>query len=258
MLESIPLRFALADAYVRLQDWATLKVILQHGSWDQAEPIRRALQAKIARETGDDIGFEKNWVAAVGAAGKDSASLNLLQTIAFQWNWPAKATAVLWMLAVNPDTQRDALQALYNYYAAQRDTTGLYRTLSRLVVAIPDDPAVRNNFAQISLLLKAETSHARGIAQDLYQAHPHDAAYASTYAFALFQSGDVKGALKIMSQCTPEQLHDPSVAAYFGILLAAAGQHEAAAEYLDVATRAKLLPEEEELVVQAKASLARQ
>lgn len=258
MLDNIPLRFALADAYVRLRDWAALKTILQRGSWDRAEPIRRALQAKAARETNDAVGFEKNWVAALDAAGRDPVSLNLLQTIAFQWNWTDKATAVLWMLAENRATQRNALEALYRHYAAQRDTTGLYRTLSRLVAVNPDDPAVRNNFAQISLLLKAETSHARGIAQDLHQAHPHDAAFASTYAFALFQSGDVKGALQIMNQLTPEQLHDPSVAAYFGILLAAAGQNDTAAEYFALAEKAKLLPEEEELVAQAKASLARQ
>jgi thioredoxin-like negative regulator of GroEL len=258
MLGSIPLRFALADAYVRLRDWAALKAILQRGSWDGAEPIRRALQAKAAHESGDAVGFETNWVAAVGAAGADPANLNLLQTIAFQWNWSDKATAVLWMLAENPDAQRDALQALYRYYAAQRDTSGLYRTLSRLVGVIPQDPALRNNFAQISLLLKAETSHARAIAQDLHKANPHDAAFASTYAFALFQSGDVKGALKIMRQLTPEQLHDPSVAAYFGILLAAAGQNDNATEYFALAEKAKLLPEEEELVAQAKASLVRQ
>lgn len=258
MLASIPLRLALADAYVRLRDWGALKEMLQRGSWNRGEPIRRAFQAKAARETGDDIGFEKNWVAAIAAAAGDPTRLNLLQTIAFQWNWPDKGTAVLWMLAENRDAQRDALQALYRYYAAQRDTAGLYRALSRLVAVMPDDPAVRNNFAQISLLLKAETFRARGIARDLHEAHPHDAAFASTYAFALFQSGDVKGAVKIMSQLTPEQLHDPSVAAYYGLLLAAAGQNDAATEYFALAEKAKLLPEEEELVSQAKASLARQ
>jgi tetratricopeptide (TPR) repeat protein len=258
MLENIPLRVALADACVQLGDWAALKIILQDRSWDQAEPIRRALQAKMARETGDDIGFENNWVAAVGAARGDPAILNLLQTMAFQWNWPAKATAVLWMLAENRDAQRDALQALYRYYTAQRDTTGIYRTLSRLVAVIPHDPAVRNNFAQISLLLKAEMSHAGGIAQDLHKAYPHDAAFASTYAFALLQSGDVQGALTIMNRLTPTQLHDPAVAAYYGVFLAAVGQPEAAAEYFEVAAKAKLLPEEEEMVARAKASLARQ
>lgn len=258
MLGNLPLRFALADSYLRLNDWGALQTILERGSWDRAEPIRRALQAKAARETGDDSGFEKNWLAAVAATEGDWASLNRLQAIAFQWNWSEKATAVLWMLAENRDAQREALQTLYRFYTAQQDTAGLYRTLSRLITVIPHDPILRNNFAQVSLLLKTETSQARGIAQDLYKAHPESAAYASTYAFALFRSGDVKGALKIMNQLRPEQLHDPSVAAYFAILLAASGQQGAAAEYFDLAAKARLLPEEEEMVAQAKASLARQ
>ncbi|MEO8440065.1 MAG: hypothetical protein ABI540_07570 [Spartobacteria bacterium] len=258
MLGSVPLRFALADAYVRLRDWQALKVVLQRGGWERGEPIRRAFQAKVARETGDDIDFEKKWLAAVAAAENDPARLNLLQTIAFQWNWPEKGVAVLWMLAENPNAQRDALQALYRYYAGQRDTTGLFRALSRLVAVMPDDPAVRNNFAQISLLLKAETFRALGMARDLYETHPNEAAFASTYAFALYQSSDLQGALKIMSQLTREQLHDPSVAAYYGIFLAAAAQNDAASEYLELAGKAKLLPEEEELVDRAKAALARQ
>ncbi|MEO5718273.1 MAG: hypothetical protein ABIR29_06845, partial [Chthoniobacterales bacterium] len=258
MLSSIPMRLALADAYVRLRDWPALKEMLQRGSWERGEPIRRALLAKAARETGDDMGFEKNWVAAVAAAEGDAARLNLLQTVAFQWNWQDKGVAVLWMLAENREAQREALQALYRYYAKERDTTGLYRALSRLVAIMPEDPAVRNNYAQISLLLKAETFRARGMARDLYEAHPHEAAYVSTYAFALFQSGDVKGGVKLISQLTPEQLHEPSVAAYYAILLAAAGQNDAATEYFGWAEKAKLLPEEEELVAKAKASLARE
>jgi cellulose synthase operon protein C len=258
MLGSIQFRFALADAYVRLRDWTSLKTMLQRGSWGRGEPVRRALQAKAARETGDDIGFEKNWVAAVAAAEGDPERLKLLQAMAFRWSWPDKGTAVLWMLAENPAARREALEALYRHYAEQRDTAGLYRALSRLVAVMPHDPAVRNNFAQISLLLKAETFRARGIARELHAAHPHEAAFASTYAFALFESGDVKGAVKVMSQLTPEQLHDPSIAAYYGILLAAAGQNDAATEYFAVAEKAKLLPEEEELVARAKASLARQ
>ena len=258
MLGSIPLRVTLADSYLRLRDWAALKKILGGGSWDRGEPIRRALLAKVAREAGDEIGFEKNWVAAIAAARKDPKRLNLLQAIAFQWHWPDKATAVLWMLAENRDTQRDALQALYRAYTEERDTAGLYRTLSRLVPLLPNDAAIRNNFAQTALLLKAETSRARGIARELHEAHPAEAAFASTYAFALFQSGDVRTALRIMSQLTPEQLHDPAIAAYYGILLASTGQKDAASEYFGLAEKAKLLPEEEELVANAKASLARQ
>jgi predicted Zn-dependent protease len=123
---------------------------------------------------------------------------------------------------------------------------------------MPGDPAMRNNFSQIALLLKVETVRACGMARDLHEAHPHDAAYASTYAFGLFQSGDVKAAIKTMSQLTPEQLHDPAIAAYYGIFLAAAGYAAAAREYFELAEEAKLLPEEQNLVAQAKATLARQ
>ena len=201
MFGSVAMRFALADSYVQLRDWRALKEMLQRGSWDRAESLRLALQAKAARETGDDAGFEKNWVAAVAKAEGNPERLNMLQTIAFQWGWQDKATAVLWMLAENRETQRDALQALYRYYAAERDTTGLYRTLARLVAVMPDDLAVKNNFAQLSLLLNAEPARARALARDLHEKQPQNAAFASTYAFALYQNGDFQGALKVMNRC---------------------------------------------------------
>ena len=51
----------------------TLKAMLQGGTWERSEPLRHALLAKAARETGDDIGYEKHWVAAVSAAEGDPA-----------------------------------------------------------------------------------------------------------------------------------------------------------------------------------------
>ncbi len=258
MLSSVPLRFALATAHMQVGDWKGLQEMLQRGSWGRAESLRLALQAKVACETGGQIECDKVWVNAVAQAGKDPARLNVLQTIAFRWKWPEKGTAVLWMLAEIPDAQRDALQELYRHYASERDTAGLYRALARLVAIMPDDAAVRNNFAQISLLLKAAPGRAREMAQQLHQSHPQNAAFAATYAFALFQSGDIKGALRVMNQLTPEQLRDPSVAAYYGIVLSSAGEPKEAAHYLETGEKAQLLPEEENLVARAKALIARQ
>jgi hypothetical protein len=123
MFRSIPLRLALADAYLRLRDWAALNEMVQNGSWERSEPVRRALQARIARETGDEVGFEKYWAGAVEATENDPARLNVLQTLAFQWKWSDKATAVLWVMAEHREARRDALQTLYRYYTSQRDTT---------------------------------------------------------------------------------------------------------------------------------------
>jgi Flp pilus assembly protein TadD len=258
MLSSIGMRLVLADSYVQLRDWTALKEMLKGGSWDRAEPLRLALQAKATRETGDEVAFEKNWAAAVAKAEGDPERLNLLQRLAFQWGWPAKATAVLWSLAEIRETRREALQALYRYYSAERDTAGLYRTLARLIAVIPDDPAVKNNFAQIALLLNADAARARNIARELHEAHPENAAFTSTYAFALFQTGDLPQALKIMSGLTTEQLNDPSIAAYYGVILAGAGQRAEATRYLGASEKAKLLPEEEQLIATARASIARQ
>ncbi len=255
MLGSVALRFALADAFVRVRDWKALEEMLRRGSWDRAESLRLAFQAKVSREMGDAAGFEKNWGAAVESAEGDPERLKVLQTIAFQWNWPEKATAILWMLAEKKETEKEALQALYNYYASARDTLGLHRTLTRLIGLLPNDLTVKNNFAQISLLLKAEPARALAVARQVHEAEPQNAAFASTYAFGLFQNGDVEGALKVMSSLTPDQLKDPSVAAYYGVVLAGAGRKPEAARYLDEAGKAKLLPEEERLIAAARAIL---
>ncbi|MEO6872352.1 MAG: hypothetical protein ABI233_09065 [Chthoniobacterales bacterium] len=257
MFGSVSLRFALADAYIALRDWAALKAMLQRGSWEGVESFRLALQAKVAKETGDPDGFEKLWAEAVSRAQNNSERLNVLQKLAFQWHWPAKGVDVLWLLAEIPESQTAALQALYNYFAGERDTAGLFRVLTRLIDVLPDDPLVKNNFAQISLLLHADPFRARALAAYVHREQPKNAAFASTYAFGLYQNGDVQGALHIMQSLTPEQLKDPSVAAYYGIFLAAAGHNLEATKFLDASANAKLLPEEVKLVTQARSLLAR-
>jgi predicted Zn-dependent protease len=258
MTGSVSVRFALADAYIQLRDWTALKAMLQGGSWSGVESFRLALQAKVAQETDDSDDFEKFWAEAVAQAENNSDRLNVLQKLAFQWRWPAKGVGVLWLLAQIPDSQTTALQALYNYFAAERDTAGLFRVLTRLIDVLPDDPMVKNNYAQISLLLHADPFRARTLAGYVHREQPKNAAFASTYAFALYRDGDLVGALKVMETLTPEQLEDPSVAAYYGIFLTAAGHSAEAVKFLDASGLAKLLPEEEKLVSQARTSLARQ
>ena len=55
---------------------------------------------------------------------------------------------------------------------------------------------------------------------------------------------------------TPDQLRTPEIAAYYGILLAAAGDQARAAEFLDLGEKATLLPQEKALVEKARRSLA--
>jgi hypothetical protein len=58
--------------------------------------------------------------------------------------------------------------------------------------------------------------------------------------------------LKVLEALKPDQLEVPSVAAYYGVLLAANDEPEKAAKYLELAEKGQLLPEEKALLAEAK------
>jgi Flp pilus assembly protein TadD len=149
----------------------------------------------------------------------------------------------------------EALQELYAHYAKSGDTSGLYRVLLRSTEVAPEDATIENNFAQVSLLLDADAERARKIAAELVRKEPANANYVSTYAFALYTRGDVAEALQAFSRLTEEQLQVPTIAAYYGVVLAAAGEREKARQYLARGAKAFLLPEERALLTKAEASL---
>jgi Flp pilus assembly protein TadD len=127
--------------------------------------------------------------------------------------------------------------------------------LTRLNESDPDDLKVQNNLAQVSLLLHVDLERAAKRATDLYRADPANPAYVSTYAFALYEKGDVTGALAAMSKLREDQLRDPSLAAYYAIFLVASGDKAKAREYFEQGKQANLLPEEQALVERSAARL---
>jgi predicted Zn-dependent protease len=95
------------------------------------------------------------------------------------------------------------------------------------------------------------------MAREVYEKDPKNAAYASTYAFSLHTQGETKKALKVFDALTDEQLRQPEIAAYYGIILAAGGDAARAAEFLDLGEKSqKLLPQEKALIEKARRSLA--
>ena len=147
------------------------------------------------------------------------------------------------------------LHTLYLQYAKVGDTQGLYRVLSRLTEIDQGDLKVQNNLTQLSLLLNVDLERARKCASDLYRKHPSNAAYVSTYAFSLYAKGDIKGALRVMSTLREDQLQEPSLAAYYGFMLAVAGEKGKARKYVESGKTAHLLPEEKQLIDRAEAAL---
>ena len=117
----------------------------------------------------------------------------------------------------------------------------------------PSDLAVKNNLAMTALLLEANELKPHDLARELYQHDPTNASYASTYAFSLHLQKKDAEALKVMQQLKPQELDNPAVAGYYGLILQATGNREKARIYLQWASKAQVLPEEKRLFDRARA-----
>ncbi len=250
-----PVPSELVNSYLRLADWKGLERFTEESHWPQFDFIRRAYLARALREQDKDELALREWTTAEKEASIDPKYIEVLERTAVEWGWKAEAVELLWQLAKAPDKQAEALESLYKHYAEENDSDGLYRVLTRLLELKPTDRAVRNNFAQIALLLHADTARAYKIAADLHREEPANGVFASTYAFALYDEGKVAQALKVMNSLTADQFQDPGTSAYFGIFLAADGKTEKAAKYLEMGKAAHLLPEEKALFDRAQQTL---
>ena len=104
----------------------------------------------------------------------------------------------------------------------------------------------------LSLLCGKDLPTAHKDAAELYAGEPRNPVFASTYAFSLYLQGKTKEGLEVLRALKPKELANPAVAVYYGILLSAAGEAQAAKDYLDKSAKAFLLPEELALVTSAR------
>jgi tetratricopeptide (TPR) repeat protein len=244
----------MAEAYAKVNDWSALERLTANSNWHRFDFLRRAYLSRALRAENKPVATEREWAGAVKSASAQSQSLLLLTRIVFEWGWKNKSVDLLWHLAKYPEVQFEALHTLYLQYTKAGDTQGLYRVLSRLADIDPGDLKVQNNLTQVSLLLNVDLERARKRASDLYRKHPSNAAYVSTYAFSLYAKGDIKGALRVMSTLREDQLQEPSLAAYYGFILAVAGEKGKARKYVEIGKTAHLLPEEKQLIDRAEAA----
>ncbi|MGA2240355.1 MAG: hypothetical protein ABSG74_14215, partial [Candidatus Bathyarchaeia archaeon] len=116
----------------------------------------------------------------------------------------------------------------------------------------PGNPGLMNNLAMTALLLESWDKKPHDLAREAYAKASTNAAFVSTYAYSLLVQQKPAEALKTIEQLSPQQLEDPGIAAYYGLILKGAGNAPKAKSYLDLASKARLLPEEQKLVEKAR------
>lgn len=250
--KSPEVRPALAGCYLTLGDWPALLVSTQSGTWKLVEYVRHAYRARAFREQGEKAFARNEWTLAINAAARQADALSWLAQMASEWKWADESEQSLWaLLEQSPGNQR-AIETLSLRYLEKHDTPGLRRIAVHQVKSDPADEDAQNNLAIASLLLGVESDRAMRIAKELYGKHPENAAYASTYAFALHCATRTAEGLRVLESLPPKRLEDPAIATYYGILLAANHSPEKARRFLNIGRDASLLLEEKELVARAE------
>ena len=245
-----------ADAFIAIGDWEGLEEFCVGRNWETSDYLRNALAARALRELGQAQESSQQWNEAVAKVSSRSEQIFGLAELARKWGWQNEALDLWWLAAKDPTNTEKTLRMLYDFYAARHDTRELYRVLAHLEKARPADRAVRNNLAQISLLLNLNAEGAHRLAREVYEQEPKNADYAATYAFSIYLEGDVKKALQIFAGFSETELGRPQIAAYYGIMLASNGDFSRAAKFLDLGEKANLLPEEKKLVEKAQLTVA--
>ena len=240
----------LACCYLALADWRTLLNMTMEGPW-QKEFVRHAYRARAFREQRDHSGAQREWGLAKTSAVKDPEALIWLTRTSLEWKWRDEAESTLWLtLDLLPDAKW-AIELLKSHYTANGDTGGLWRVARQLVEVNPANEDAQNDLALLSLLLGKDKDKALKISRDLHEKHRDNPSYTSTYAFALHCVNRSLEAQHLLESLPLPQLSQPAYAAYYGMVLAANDSPEKARQFLEIAQRATLLPEERQLVAEA-------
>jgi hypothetical protein len=248
-----PAALLAAECRSAICDWTGLQASLKRQNWAELDFIRHAYQSLSLR--GQDLVSSSTieWQMALSAAGNRKEALVMLYRFAAGWNWAGQKEDLLWALIRNYPAEKWATASLTKSLLVEGRTRSLMVLYNQQMNANPSDLSARNNLAMTALLLGAWELRPHDQAREVYRKASTNAAYVSTYAFSLHIQKKNESALKILEKLAPQQLEDPAIAGYYGVVLRATGKGDKARKYLALAANASLLPEERKLVEEATA-----
>jgi len=251
-----PVPLAEAEACTALADWKQLREIIRDSDWGDLEFLRNAIHARVLYETDGRkrrSEFRAMWEQAMSATRGNPSALLMLGRLVNGWGWKQEAAEVWWLAARNGTGQRAALKALFETYSAEKKTRELHRVAKRVYEMEPGNPVASNNVASLAFLLGEDEPEAHRLAAENYRLTPAQPVIASTYAVSLHKQKRDSEAVGILKRLPSAALDDPSIAAWYGFLLAENGEGKEARPFLEAAERkkAELFPEEAAMVADA-------
>jgi tetratricopeptide (TPR) repeat protein len=249
---NLPVPMIEADCYMAAKDWTSLQTNLVAQNWADLDCLRRTCLAIAYRELGLAASAKTEWLAAMKGAGGHRELLVQLLATARVWNWPQEQEDVLWAIVNRFPKDQLAAQALTSRLYSAGKTRSLLTLFNLQWQNNRTNLSFMNNLALTAILLEAWEKKPHELAREVYQKGSTNSAFVSTYAYSLLAQQKAGEALRILEQLSPQQLADPAIAGYYGLVLQANGQREKAKKYLDLTAKATLLPEEQKLVDKAR------
>ncbi len=247
----LPVRLALANGLCLIGDWQKLRDQTAKGNWGEGNYLRLALASRAWAQLGVSPVAESNWGAAVNEAGKKLGPLTTLLGLTKDWKMGREEEHLLEIITSQYPQEPRFWRELERHYFDTGNTAQLHQLYRRRLALNPQNNEVKNNTAATALLLKSNLTEAVKLATEAYLQSPTNLNEISTYAYALCQQGKVAEGLEIMNHLTPEQRKQPTIALYYGILLAANNQKPEGKYYAKIAqTHEDWLPEEQKLLDQ--------
>jgi hypothetical protein len=250
-----PVALFFAECYTALQDWRGLQNSLKQEDWTELEFVRHAYLSRALRGQDLTAAATAEWGLALKTANGQKASLVMLLRMAARWGWQSDAEELLWTIVNQYPGEKWAFGALNQALFADGRTRSLMSLYSQELKRSPSDLGMKNNLAMTALLLDAQEQKPYELAREVSEKAPTNAAFVSTYAFSLHRQKKDAEALKVIERLKPQELQNPSIAGYYGLILKATGNGAKARVYLDLAAKGHLLPEEKKLFEQARAGV---
>jgi tetratricopeptide (TPR) repeat protein len=244
------IRAARLEAYLAARQGADCANWLGSENWEGEDYLRLALLARVHFGMGQTNECDATWQKAVDKGRTTPRGRRALWQTAAEAGWREKVMKMLELSAEAPTDREWALGVLFDHYSRIPDTHKMLDISRRLLAVEPDDAMVRNNVAALSLLLKEDVDTGYKLARQAWTERPQDPAILATYGYALLLKGKAAEALDVFERIPPQYAAHPSIAVYYGAVLAANGQTKKAQPFLKVASTGHILPEEEKLLAE--------
>lgn len=237
------------------KNWPALENILKGQDWNELDFTRHAMLSRALREQKMTAASTAEWELALRVAnepkpGQKAAVISLFQ-LAASWGWNNEAEQILWTIVNRYPEEKWAGPLLRQALMLGGRTQPLMQYLSLQANRTPHDLEVLNDLAMTAMLIGAQEILPYDLAQKVYEKSPTNAAFASTYAFALYQQKKYSQASEVLQKLGPDTLKAPSIAGYYGLVLKALGDNEKSKIYLSLALKERVMPEERKLFEQA-------